>query len=73
MGQFPTHPNREFFAAEQGIKSGDQANFRPDQGNPLWPAILSSAGRGADVLQLLIAVSEISSQMGCTRLIAGAG
>src|SRR5712671_4594288 len=22
MGQFPTHPNREFFAALQGIKSG---------------------------------------------------
>jgi hypothetical protein len=31
-GQFPTHPNREFFAALQGIKSGDQGNFRPDQG-----------------------------------------
>jgi len=23
-GQFPTHPNREFFAALQGIKSDDQ-------------------------------------------------
>src|SRR5438128_3850936 len=31
-GQFPTHPNSEFFAALQGIKSGDQGNFRPDQG-----------------------------------------
>src|SRR5690242_1602538 len=29
--QFPTHPNREFFAALQGIKSDDQGNFRPDQ------------------------------------------
>jgi hypothetical protein len=25
--QFPTHPNREFFAALQGIKSSDQGNF----------------------------------------------
>jgi hypothetical protein len=31
-GQFPTRPNREFFAALQGIKSGDQGNFRDDQG-----------------------------------------
>jgi len=31
-GQFPAHPNREFFAALQGIKSSDQGNFRPDQG-----------------------------------------
>ena len=38
-GQFPTHPNREFFAALQGIKSGDQGNFRPDQGIPLSSAI----------------------------------
>ena len=30
--QFPTHPNREFFAALQGIKSGDQGNFFPHQG-----------------------------------------
>src|SRR6266478_6284567 len=28
MDQFPTHPNREFFAALQGIKSGDQESFR---------------------------------------------
>jgi hypothetical protein len=33
-GQFPTHPNREFFATLQGIKLGDQGNFRPDQGIP---------------------------------------
>ena len=38
-GQFPTHPNREFFAALQGIKSGDQGNFRRDQGIPLSSAI----------------------------------
>jgi hypothetical protein len=38
--QFPTHPNREFFAALQGIKSGDQGNFCPDQGIPLSSAIL---------------------------------
>jgi hypothetical protein len=29
-GQFPTHPNREFFAALQGIESGDQGSFRRD-------------------------------------------
>jgi hypothetical protein len=34
--QFPTHPNREFFAALQGIKSGDQGSFRRDQGIPLF-------------------------------------
>src|SRR5260370_37325982 len=32
MSQFPTHPNREFFGALQGIKSGDQGNFFPHQG-----------------------------------------
>jgi hypothetical protein len=31
-------PNREFFGALQGIKSGDQGNFRPDQGNPALAA-----------------------------------
>ena len=30
--QFPTRPNREFFGGLQGIKSGDQGKFRPDQG-----------------------------------------
>jgi hypothetical protein len=30
--QFPTHPNREFFEALQGIKSGDQGNFSSHQG-----------------------------------------
>jgi hypothetical protein len=30
-GQFPTHPSSEFFAPLQGIKSGDQENFRTDQ------------------------------------------
>src|ERR1700720_4335804 len=38
-GQFPTHPNREFFAALQGIKSGEQGNSRPDQGISRWSAI----------------------------------
>ena len=40
--QFPTHPNREFFAALQGIKSGDQGSFRRDQGIPLSSAIWHS-------------------------------
>jgi len=30
--QFPTHRNREFFAPLQGIKSGDQGIYSPDQG-----------------------------------------
>ena len=30
--QFPTHPNREFFEALQGIKSDDQGNFFAHQG-----------------------------------------
>ena len=42
MGQFPTHPNREFFAALQGIKWGDQGSFRRDQGIPLSSAIWHS-------------------------------
>src|ERR1700730_5902023 len=42
-GQFPKHPNREFFAALQGIKSGDQGNFRPDQGIPLSTAVSAAA------------------------------
>jgi hypothetical protein len=32
-------PNREFFAALQGIKSGEQGNSRPDQGISRWSAI----------------------------------
>ena len=43
MGQFPKHPNRESFAALQGIKSGDQGNFRPNQGIPLSTAISAAA------------------------------
>src|SRR6266478_6160245 len=43
MDQFPTHPNREFFAALQGIKSGDQGSFRRDRGIPLSSAILAFA------------------------------
>ena len=31
--QFPTHPNREIFAVQQGNKSGDHGIFRPNQGN----------------------------------------
>jgi hypothetical protein len=42
-GQFPTHPNREFFCGLQGIKSGDQGKFRPDQGIPLSSAIWAFA------------------------------
>ena len=41
--QFPTHPNREFFCGLQGIKSGDQGKFRPDQGIPLSSAIWAFA------------------------------
>ena len=37
MSQFPTHPNREFFTALQGIKIGDQGNCRPHQGIPSRP------------------------------------
>src|ERR1700730_3386596 len=42
-GQFPKHPNREIFAALQGIKSVDQGNFRPDQGIPLSSALWAFA------------------------------
>ena len=42
-GQFPTHPDREFFAALQGIKSGDQGSFRRDRGIPPSSAILAFA------------------------------
>jgi hypothetical protein len=28
----------------QGIKSGDQGNFRPDQGTPIAPAVLGTSG-----------------------------
>src|SRR6202040_4357243 len=56
-GQFPTHPNRDFFATLQGIKSGDQGSFRRDQGIPpssaIWRSplvtnpIISAVGRVA--------------------------
>ena len=36
-------PNREFFCGLQGIKSGDQGKFRPDQGIPLSSAIWAFA------------------------------
>jgi hypothetical protein len=32
MSEFPTHPNREFPVALQGIESGDHGIFWPDQG-----------------------------------------
>src|SRR5712672_3281546 len=35
--QFPTHRNREFNSALQGINSGYQGIFSPDQGIPRWP------------------------------------
>ena len=35
--QFPAHRNREFIAALQGIKSGHQGIYLPDQGIPRWP------------------------------------
>jgi hypothetical protein len=35
--QFPTHRNREFNSALQGINSGHQGIFSPDQGIPRWP------------------------------------
>ena len=41
--QFPTHPNREFFEALQGIKSGDRGSFRRDQGIPPSSAIWRSS------------------------------
>jgi hypothetical protein len=37
--QFPTHLNREFFWALQGIKSDYLGTFRPEQGILLWPTI----------------------------------
>src|SRR6202048_2390180 len=36
-------PNREFFGGLQGIKSGDQGKFCPDQGIPLSSAIWAFA------------------------------
>jgi hypothetical protein len=48
-GQFPTHPNREFFAALQGIKSGDQGNFRPDQGKRPSNRVLPVIGGTEDL------------------------
>jgi hypothetical protein len=32
-----SHRNREFIAALQGIKSGHQGIYLPDQGIPRWP------------------------------------
>ena len=34
MTKFPTRRNREFISAQQGIKSGHQGNYPPDQGTP---------------------------------------
>jgi transposase InsO family protein len=39
--KFPTRPSREFFAALQGIKSGDQGTCRPDQGKLFWSPVRS--------------------------------
>jgi hypothetical protein len=36
------HPNKEFFCGLQAIKSGDQGNFRRDQGIPLPSALWHS-------------------------------
>jgi hypothetical protein len=42
-GQFPTHFNWELLTPLQGMKSGDQATFYPDQRIPFCPAICLSA------------------------------
>jgi len=52
-GQFPTHPNREFFAALQGIKSGDQGNFHRDQGMPLSSDICPDDKSQAPTISIL--------------------
>jgi hypothetical protein len=48
--QFPTHPNREFLAALQGIQNGEQGNFYAEQGDPLWPQFIDGPGAGRGVL-----------------------
>jgi hypothetical protein len=40
MGQFPVRANREFFEADQGIKSAYQGNSQPDQGKRCLARIL---------------------------------
>src|SRR5271169_5234117 len=42
--QFPTHPNREFFAAQQGIESGEQGNFRLSSGNSISSGFWTISG-----------------------------
>jgi hypothetical protein len=44
----PAPTNREFFAALQGIKSGDQGNFRPDQGKRPSARVLPVTGGTED-------------------------
>jgi hypothetical protein len=39
-GEFPTHPNREFFKRLQGIKSGDQGTIRRHQGKRAMACVL---------------------------------
>jgi hypothetical protein len=48
--QFPTHLNREFLAALQGIQNGEQGNFYAEQGDPLWPQFIDGPGAGRGVL-----------------------
>jgi hypothetical protein len=45
--QFPTRLNREFFAALQGNKSGDQGTSRPDQGILFWSPLRSRKREGS--------------------------
>jgi hypothetical protein len=44
MSEFPTHPNREFSVALQGIVSGDHGIFWPDQGRGVKPAAIAALG-----------------------------
>jgi len=66
--QFPTHPNREFFCRLQGIKSGDQGKFRPDQGIPLSSAIWAFAPADNPIVPTDLEPCREGEQGGCQML-----
>src|SRR4051794_18777702 len=56
--QFPAHRNREFIAALQGIKSGHQGIYLPDQGIPRWPPFHCDVNRLSEHSPLMNRVPE---------------
>ena len=66
--EFPTHPNREFSVALQGIESGDHGIFWPDQGRGVKPAAIAALGFLAADHRRTLGPANLSGRAGSANL-----